>query len=141
MRLTALCLVLSGCAAVGQWPHRPVPVRLAADLSEACTAATQEALAFWNAHGVDYLSPTAEPGAYGVLVVERDLPKNELGRATSVPGVVLVTLEACTLQNAAHELGHALGLGHHPDPWNLMHPTTVGGVNLRVTPEQLESVR
>lgn len=58
---------------------------------------------------------------------------------TTGQGVIIRLLPAAGARTVAHELGHATGLGHSPDPANLMYGPTNGGWAL--TPAQLEVIR
>lgn len=57
-------------------------------------------------------------------------------------GIVLILGPTADTRTVAHELGHAAGLGHHDEPWNLMFPEHKGGdVMWYLTDDQVEALR
>jgi hypothetical protein len=56
-------------------------------------------------------------------------------------GIAIYLSESAGVRKIAHELCHAAGLEHHPDPGNLMHERSNNGDAWTLTEEQVDQLR
>jgi hypothetical protein len=132
----AVVSVLACCAGCLERPswlpeHYPAQVALVGEASEAEIEAAQAALKAWNAalHTELFTLVLADASACGRINLgfDDDVPADRTAntdwstcdryiharRSTAGPGLITI-LE--------HELGHAMGLQHDPNPDSIMHP-------------------
>lgn len=153
-RLAALlALFLAACAGPARWDSDHVPYLLDADLSDECAEAAIAAYDFWRDRSVTYIYMGVVPHSVAsrkiegsITVTQADLPPNKNGECNRRKWAgrmhyARVRLDSCDARTATHELGHALGLDHHPDSDNVMFSHSKGWGQMAVTEDQLDWVR
>lgn len=113
--------------------ERPVYVVVSRALGAECLATVNDAVTFWN---VGYLAVLSADDAsvprtatLRLITVTGDSPEADNAGGDARPsrltpsclGSSSVRLRTCRRQTVFHELGHALGLPHHPSPDNVMY--------------------
>jgi len=149
--------------------NRPADVALAMGMGTECEDSALRALAWWQDR-VDYLRPAFRPPSWdgfkgdfapvGVIAIglrpEWDKPymqSNSIATGVTYTKHLRKRIRsariymrygyphACDWQGFAHEIGHALGLEHHPDRGHLMHPVLTQSEDPELDPEELDWVR
>lgn len=145
-----------GCNGNDSWGVQSLEVAIDKDMSTSCLNATETALAWWAAQGVGYLVPVYVSGLtmpeYGkarkgkITITQGYIEGSSIGithyLSTGGEGGMYgasVTLEQCTADVTAHELGHALGLRHNLETGYLMYPDA-GGLGWRLSKCELGGV-